>query len=201
MTKITKAETLKFALALIAAGLFPAIHDVAVNTWGESRTKELVEWAIQAQAKYEGEVANPEQQPPIDEPATLDAIDAAKVTMIGKNRIGITGARVIPGSMKGAKLEGGNVRYDLALPASWWIDRSNPLKGPRLHIYWPSAGGYVGGHYEWTSFPGQSVKTLKNIPNGYMGAQPPAGSVVYFCTISHDGKERTPIIEAVGRWK
>ena len=123
-------------------------------------------------------------------------------TMIGKNKVDIRSSKVIPGTLSGVALSGSHVNYlGLKLPSKWWVDKSNPLKGPRLHIYWPDGqGGYRGGHYEWTRFPGLSTKEQKNIRTNYLGEKPPAGSPVYFSTISHDKSERTPIVKSSHNW-
>lgn len=169
------------------------------------RFQEVLAYVRQRVEEWEaanGEFSPVAPPPKPVEPVSLDAIDAAKIQMIGKNKITIVNSRIIPDALKGAEIKGANVNYEgLKLPAKWWQVQSDPLKGPRLHIYWPQGDGFVGGHYEWTKFPGQSSKTLKNIKNGYLGQRPSVGSDVYFCTISHDKSERTPIVKCKNTWK
>lgn len=208
-TKVTKKEIelcIKAVLPLIpVTGATPAELRQNQMAW-------LVDWAgdiftverLAAVVAYAKHRITEWESKPAPAPAPVgqtDAIDVKLIKIIGNNKIDVTKARMIPGIMKSANYAGSNVNYSKSLPPAWWNDRSDAESGPRLHIYWPSGTGYVGGHYEWTHFPGQSGKTLKNIRNGYLGDRPPVGSPIFFCDISHNGKERSAIVQSKRNWE
>ena len=76
-----------------------------------------------------------------------------------------------------------------------------PWSGNGLgHFFVWDGSRWVGGKYEWIRRPGQAVKLLQNIRDGYNGLRAPApGSRVAFAWTSADGRERSNL--AVTTWR
>ncbi len=74
-----------------------------------------------------------------------------------------------------------------------------PWSGNGLgHFFVWDGSRYVGGKFEWIRRPGQAVKELKNIRNGYNGLSAPrSGTRVAFAWTSANGRERSNLVETV----
>lgn len=191
---LTRTKILAFGMALVAAGYFVPIYQIAESVFGKQETAELFAWLMSAKEKQEAIDAGVTNEVPVVEPDPVvvrDAIDIARVNQHGKNRVDYSRMEVHP-LLDFARVEGSNLRFNNRIPSSWWADQSNHLKFPRLHIAWADGGGYYGGHFDWLR-SGQQLKTLNNTVNGYMGRR--ATGTLYFWIVSNDGKHRTNIIE------
>lgn len=64
------------------------------------------------------------------------------------------------------------------------------------HFFVWDGSRYVGGKFEWIQRPGQAVKELKNIRNGYNDLSAPrSGTRVAFAWTSADGRQRSNLVE------
>jgi hypothetical protein len=123
---------------------------------------------------------------------TRDAIPASAVRVIGKHRMDPAKAR-ITSTMRSASISSGLVRVSHEPLDGWPVGQKEAGCDSGFVIVWRDGGGYVGGFFDHGRV-GQTVKTLKNIPGGYVdGKQPPKGGPVWFYKISTDGKSRTTI--------
>ena len=62
-------------------------------------------------------------------------------------------------------------------------------------IFYEKGNDIVGGKFDWWRAGGQDSKTLENLHNGYNGhIVPSAGSKVWTCIVSVDGKKRSNTI-------
>lgn len=206
MNKISKAETLAFAMALIGAGLLPAIYDVAVNTWGESRTKELVEWAIQSQQKYEASTNAPPvvvipDQPQPGQPSNVDAIDITNVTLFGPHKNKNPAKARITDTLSSVRVRGDGIVMDYR--TSGWPNNDSGIGANidgRVYILWMKGDSVVGGHFDWKR-PNAKDRSFENIRKGYLdGNQPPNGATIWFVLMTNKGDRRTNVVKADGVW-
>ena len=128
----------------------------------------------------------------------MDAIDISRAEWVSPNKVDLSKA-VTTRQMKSARIEGNNVRVDYDPPPSWWRSSTEATKFARGLIVWQSGGRVIVGHFDWFK-PGQTVKTLGNVTNGYLKARPTAGQPVAFLIVSNDGKERTNVCDG-GPWR
>lgn len=203
-TWLTRPRILAFGLALVAAGLFQPIYQVAEQTFGKEQTAELFRWILAAKEETEaGTNAPPVNPTPVQDSTvkdslTVDAIDLRRVNQHGKNRVDYSRMQTVD-LLRFADIDDRNhVRYNNDLPSSWWRG-SSPTQLVRMHVFWPDGGGYYGGHFDWCR-QGQTYKTLDNIPKGYLGRVPPRGSPMYFVLISNDGRYRTQVVQSKRNW-
>lgn len=131
-------------------------------------------------------------------PTNGDTIDISRAEWVSPNKIDLSKA-VTTRQMKSARIEGNNVRVDYDPPPSWWRSSTEATKFARGLIVWQSGGRVIVGHFDWFK-PGQTVKTLGNVTNGYLKARPTAGQPVAFLIVSNDGKERTNVCDG-GTWR
>lgn len=69
-----------------------------------------------------------------------------------------------------------------------------------VYIYWKSGDVVQGGLFDFHGV-GQTVKTLDNIPGGYLGGKKPApGQEIFFCIVNLDGSERTNVKKSANPW-
>jgi hypothetical protein len=68
------------------------------------------------------------------------------------------------------------------------------------YIFWYNGSQLYGGLFDWHGV-GQTVKTLGNIPGGYLdGQQPPNGATIWFCILNLDSTERTTVTQSKTTW-
>lgn len=128
--------------------------------------------------------------PPVPQPGTGDAIDISRLDILqNKHKVNLA-AIPITKTLTRATIANGHV--DTAPGISGW-GGSYGEKLARGHIYWMDGGKLVGGHFDWYK-DNQTHKTLKNIPEGYLGRKPPKGATVYFCMVSNDARQRTNLV-------
>ena len=133
-------------------------------------------------------------------PQTADQIPVEGFVALGKHAK-VNPARIaITDRLVSARIEGGNVRLAFD-PLGWSTtsDKGKTVDG-RVYIAWQDGDHWTGGHFDWHGLH-QTVKTLGNIPGGYLDhKQPPHGAPVAFCLIDLDGKQRTQFVLSENRW-
>lgn len=196
---LTRPKILAFGLALVAAGLFTPIYQTAEEVWGVDKTAELFKWILSAK----DEVENP-KQPPVSPPVvedstikdslTVDELDISKgvVQVCSNTGNNLRGLESIPAlhTMTSARVEGSNVRVAYNVPSSYWASSTEATKFARGFVFWKEGDTIYASHYDWFR-PGQTVKTLGNLYNGYVTRRPVG--TLYFALISNDAKARTNI--------
>lgn len=129
-------------------------------------------------------------------PTNGDAIDISRLEILqNKHKVNLASIPVTK-TLKKASMSNGHVDTSRGI-TGWGGSYGEGLA--RGHIYWLDGGKLVGGHFDWYG-EGQTHKTLKNIPGGYLGRKPSAGARVYFCIVSNDAKQRTNLVDG-GIWK
>lgn len=196
---LTKKVKLQIAVALIAAGLFVPVYTVVENTIGKERAAELLAWGLSEKAEAEQEISNPSNvvtKPPVVEAQAehVDDLDISRAILVCKNTANnISGLASIPAlhTITSAQIQGSNVRLAYDVPSSYW---NQPVKSEldyaRGFVFWVEAGQVYGSHYDWFK-PGQTVKTLGNLYNGYVTRRPTGQ--LYFCLIANNKSARTNV--------
>lgn len=70
----------------------------------------------------------------------------------------------------------------------------------RVFLLWEENGQVIGGMFDWHG-RGQTVKTLENALQGYLGGKrPPKGATVYFALTNINGTERTNVKKSNNPW-
>lgn len=128
-------------------------------------------------------------------------------TVVGAKLLGPHKSKAVPERARQSKrLFSAELRGSQDIKLSYetlgWPDNNSGIGDNidgRVLFFWEEGGELVGGHYEWKR-PGQTVRGLKNVHDGYLdGRRPPGGARVYVCLMSNDGKERTNLVLA-GTW-
>lgn len=166
---------------------------VAQRTFAtEARAVEVINFATQRIQQFEdAEAAGVVKEP----------IDLLKVVQTGKNPVDYS-RMVMEDVLDFANLEGGGVRSRATLSSAYWGGNDSKMGGlGRYHCFWMDGNQLFGGHFDWVRKGGQPFKTTEKIASGYLGKVPPAGSTMYFCMISNDGKRRTDVVESKTKWK
>jgi len=139
---------------------------------------------------------------PLIEQPSLDAIDISRCVTLSKHaKVKPQNAR-ITSIMHSARIEGGNVRFSFDKPLNWSKETGSNGKtiDGRCYIFWYEGSTLYGGHFDWHGLD-QNVKTLNNIPGGYLdGKQPPKGSPVWFCLVNREGDKRTSVCRSSNNW-
>lgn len=167
------------------------------NALASKEDAEILNRAILRMAKEA--LAEPDA-PPAPPPADArDAIPASAIQIIGQHRLNPAKAR-IASVMHSAKIARGLVTVKHDPLTGWPVGQKEDGCNSGFVIVWQEGGGFVGGWFDHGRAPSQSVKTLKNVTNGYVDKRKPAsGAPVWFYKISTDGKYRTTIC-AGGKW-
>lgn len=201
-TWLTKKVTLQIALALIAAGLFTPVYTVVENTIGKDRAAELLAWGLSEKAEAEQEIANPPvatnnpstKPPVVDTPAQQgDDLDISRAILVCQNSANnISGLASIPAlhTITSAQIQGSNVRLAYNVPSSYWSSTTDHRGFARGFVFWREGGQVYGSHFDWFR-PGQTVKTLGNLYNGYVTRRPTGQ--LYFCLIANNKSARTNV--------
>lgn len=196
---LTRKIVLQIALAVIAAGLFGPLYTVVEQTIGKDRAAELLQWGISAKDETEAAVTNaPVPTPPtVPEvppvPVSVDELDISGAIQVCSNPANnLRNLSAIPANhrMISAQVQGSNVRVAYDIPSSYWSSTSDHLGFARGFVFWQDGGQVYASHYDWFK-PGQTVKTLGNLYNGYVTRKPTG--TLYFALISNDGKQRTNV--------
>lgn len=163
--------------------------------WPEARAVGHPLW------DYHRSVATVVPTPTNPVPNSADAIDVSKCVTLSKHRdVRPVDARITR-KMNGAVIEGSNVRMSIELPLNWsTTTMSGKTVDGRCYIFWYEGYTLFGGHFDWHGL-NQTVKTLKNIPGGYLDGKSPAkGAPVWFCLINREGDQRTNVVKCDNTW-
>jgi hypothetical protein len=129
-----------------------------------------------------------------------DQLDFSGAIMLGPHKgVPVKSARITR-NLFAASMSGGNVSF--SMDNLGWPVPNAPVKGvnARTYIFWREGGQLLGGMFEWQR-PGQTVKTLKNISNGYLdGRRPPRGAQVWFMLSNVAANERTNVVLSQNPW-
>jgi hypothetical protein len=129
-----------------------------------------------------------------------DQLDFSGAIMLGPHKgVPVKSARITR-NLFAASMSGGNVSF--SMDNLGWPVPNAPVKGvnARTYIFWREGGQLYGGMFEWQR-PGQTVKTLKNISNGYLdGRRPPRGAQVWFMLSNVAANERTNVVLSQNTW-
>jgi hypothetical protein len=193
---LTRPKILAFGLALVAAGYFAPIYKIAEQTFGVAETTELFKWILAAKEETEASTNAPPvivtpDAPQPTQPAIVDDLDISNVKQVGSNN-GLPRLTSIPAlhTINSARVEGSNVRLSYNVPSSYWSSQSDHMKFARGWVFWQDGGQVYGAHYDWYR-PGQTVKTLGNLYNGYVTRRPVGR--LYFALIANDQSARTNV--------
>jgi hypothetical protein len=164
-----------------------------MNKWFEKIKKIFERW-----------FNKPDPEPPVppkpDEPVTPpqdsnDAIPIGSISWLGRSYAKATATAKLMSSHITSRQH----TISDAPPASW------PKKVVKVQVqgiiclFYEQGGRIVGGKYDWLR-PGQKVKGLENLHDGYNGHSMPAkGSQVWTCIVSVDEKQRSDIVAVT--WK
>lgn len=179
-------------------------RDVKATSWGWS---EAIPAANGLWNYYRTVVTNttPVAQPPAPQPTPAggDAIDVSNYVVLSKHKDLKAGKASITKAMYSAKIEGGNVRMSFEQPLNWSTQTGSNGKtiDGSVHIFWYEGSTLYGGMFDWHGV-NQTVKTLSNIPGGYLdGKQPPKGAQVWFCLINRECTQRTNVVKSDNTWQ
>ncbi len=173
------------------------INSPKVESWGgpSHRPAGNWYWAIYDKPRFEGGGSNP---PPNGggDAIPADELNVSNVVLLGNHKNVKPSNAKVTRRLNSANVEGSNVRLDYQVLN--WPDVSpigSNIDG-RVYIFWLEGGVPIGGHFEWKR-PGQTLKGLSNIENGYLeGRKPPRGAKVWFCLLNNEGTERTNVVQS-----
>ena len=136
-------------------------------------------------------------KPPRAGPADDVNVEPFQVLSV-RNRIDPSKAEVTA-TLSSARMYGRNVHLQFS-----GVDFPAQGDGKKVDggvvIGWKGSSGWRGGFFDHHG-KGQTVKTMSNIPGGYLsGEQPPPGAPVWFCLVNYAGTKRTNW-KAGGNWK
>ena len=129
-------------------------------------------------------------------PVSNDAIDPNTVSWTGK---AFTAAKVTA-TLTGAWMDANSLILNNPAPSNWpHKDVSGVDCQGIVCLFYEIPAVIKGGKFDWLR-PGQKLKGLENIHNGYEGHEPPAPDARCFtCTVSVDGTQRSNIVEVERR--
>lgn len=157
-------------------------------------TGRMLERVVQVATSPVQVVTNTAQTGPVD------AIPVDGFVALGTHAKHNPNRMTITRTMRSARIEGGNVRLAFdPLNFSTKSDGEKTVDG-RVYIAWQDGDHWTGGHFDWHGLH-QTVKTLGNIPGGYLDhKQPPHGAPVAFAISDLEGKQRTQFVISENRW-
>lgn len=188
------------------------VSNVTISAaWSDASGQHSKEWTFRHRFRPNPPTPDPgvTNDPPAPDPVVTnqppapipgDDVDIRGAQIASKHKHNPSAA-TITAQLTSARIEGSNVR--LAFSGIDWPAQTGSngksTDGGVCILWRESSGALVGGFFDHHGV-GQIVKTLENIPGGYMdGKQPAHGAPVWFYLIDYANKHRTNV-KAGGTW-
>lgn len=138
--------------------------------------------------------------PPVVTNAVVDEVDISGARITSKHKHN-PGNIPVTATLNSSRPEGSNVRLSFSGLESWSKHKGEKTTDGGVCILWRDVDGALTGGWFDHHGVGQTVKTMNNIPGGYLdGKEPPPGAEVWFYLVNYEFTKRTNV-KSGGNWK